>query len=115
MLLHLDDDFGLLARLVRRDELQCVVNIGQMLGGEFDVENRSDNLNDPSNVVSHGVLESLLERSGAADDLGDLLRDLGLSGPVIGAREMFENIPGIVCSAFHRGTTSTMLGRRVFY
>ena len=51
--------------------------------------------------VSVACSVSLFERRGAADDLGDLLRDRGLAHPVVGARKAFEHVAGVVGGVLH--------------
>src|SRR5687767_9180231 len=50
-----------------------------------------------------------LEGRGATDDLGDLLRDLRLTGAVICTAKHVENVAGIVGCIFHRGAPSSLL------
>ena len=55
MLLHLGNQFDLLTGFVCRLERKRVVDLRQMGSLELDVENRSDDLNDLSSVISHDV------------------------------------------------------------
>src|SRR5687768_15745649 len=50
-----------------------------------------------------------LECRGAADDLGNLLRDLRLTGAVICTAKHVENVAGVVGCVFHRGAPSSLL------
>ena len=75
----------------RRLQAQRVVDIRHVLGIELHVQHRSDDPDDLSECFfSHGSRlypiggPRLLERSRAADDFGDLLGDLALTGPVVG-------------------------------
>ncbi len=101
VLLDLGDDRDLLPCLVRRLELQRVVDLREVLRGELHVEHGPDDLNDPACILSHGY-RPLFECRGAADDLGDLLRDLALTGPVVGAGEVLQHVARVVGRVLHR-------------
>src|SRR5690606_28689165 len=52
----------------------------------------------------------LLQCGGAADDLGDLLRDLGLAGPVVRAPEHVQHLAGVVRRVLHGRPPRALLG-----
>src|SRR5687768_9588072 len=62
--------------------------------------------------VSFACSVKLFERRGAADDLGDLLRDRGLPHPVVGAREALQHVAGVVGGVLHRRAAGALLGGR---
>src|SRR5690606_22380882 len=54
---------------------------------------------------------ALLQRGGAAHDLGDLLCDLGLSGPVVRAPAHVQHLAGVVRRVLHGRPPRALLRR----
>ena len=106
VLLHLDRHADVLARVRRRVDLERVVELGQVPRLELDVEHRADDLDDLADVACVAIAVAMdlsLESRSAADDLGDLLRDLRLTGAVVGAPKDVEDVAGVVRRVLHRG------------
>src|SRR6266568_2131690 len=101
---------------------QCVVDLRQLAGLKFNVDNGADDLRNFTCVLTHGTvsscgraasysvtyLELAFDRFGAGDDFHQLRSNGSLTCPVVLKGQFADHFVGVLRCAVHGGHTGTM-------